>query len=59
MGRRWAALTTAKRPDALEWDEDGNVPDAVDSAVTGLDAPVVLAFHKAVASETPVAIALR
>lgn len=21
MGRRWAALTTAKRPDALEWDD--------------------------------------
>lgn len=35
------------------------VSDAVDSAVAGLDAPVVLAFHRAGASETPVAIALR
>ena len=38
---------------------DNCVSDAVDSAVAGLDAPVVLAFHRAGASETPVAIALR
>jgi UrcA family protein len=38
---------------------DSCVSQAVDSAVAGLDAPVVLAFHKAGASETPVTIALR
>lgn len=38
---------------------DNCVSEAVESAVAGLDAPVVLAFHKAGASETPVTIALR
>lgn len=38
---------------------DSCVSQAVDAAVAGFDAPVVLAFHRAGASETPVTIALR
>lgn len=35
------------------------VSQAVETAVDGIDAPVVLAFHKAGASEPPTTIALR
>lgn len=38
---------------------DTCVADAVDTAIAGLDAPVVLAFHRSGASETPTTIALR